>query len=925
VGLTKIRAAQISNIDYKQSCRVLTATNITLSGGAPAEVDGISLVTNDRVLVIGQTNKTQNGLYRVDILGTGSNGTWVRTGDTDTAGELEAGAIVMVTEGTVYKDTQWKLITNDPIIIGSSELIFELNSAFAFGNIYANGTAVLANTVGDAVTFTAGNNISITGNAQSQTVTFDVIGISLNSISNGTSNVNVVSSGGNVTVGIDGVNNVVVFGSSQTTFAGNVIPAANVTYDLGSGSALWRDLYLSGNTIFLGQANIKSQGTTVIIENDLGTGEILATGNVSGANINTAGQVIATGNVSGANINTAGQVIATGNVSGGNLSGTNITGTLETASQPNVTSVGTLTSLSVTGNVEAGNLSGTNITGTLSTASQPNVTSLGTLTSLDVTGNITSGNVSGTNITGTLATAAQPNVTSLGTLTSLSVTGNISAGNVSGTLLTGTLETAAQPNVTSLGTLTSLSVTGNISAGNISVSGLETTSGIVVTGDATITGNLTVQGTEFIANVTSLQVSDPLIGLGRGPNNTPLVSNDGLDRGLELWYYTDQERMAFVGYDNANALMTMAAVATVANNVITVSNWGTTKLGNIIATGNITAPGNVSGGNLTTASVVIGDGPISGVTTISASGNANVGNIGAVNVVATNIAGTLDTAAQPNITSVGTLTSLSVTGNVSAGNVSGTIGTFANIAGTLDTAAQPNITSLGTLTSLDVTGNITGGNLSGTNVTGTLTTASQPNITSLGTLTSLSVTGNVSAGNLTTTGQVVATGNITGDFINGKGTALTGINAFGNIAVDGETTVSADNTSDTLTFVAGSGISIVTDAANNSITFQELASDSIFLTGGDMGLITDAVTISEDLGLITDAFTVEYLLGTIVTSGIIQPDSLILPSKTVAELANISANPAGQFVYCSDDSGGSVPAFSDGTNWRRVTDRNIVS
>jgi hypothetical protein len=104
-----------------------------------------------------------------------------------------------------------------------------------------------------------------------------------------------------------------------------------------------------------------------------------------------------------------------------------------------------------------------------------------------------------------------------------------------------------------------------------------------------------------------------------------------------------------------------------------------------------------------------------------------------------------------------------------------------------------------------------------------------------------------------------------------------------------------------------------------------VATDSIFATGGDMGTIEEAVTVSEDLGLITDAATVEYDLGLIVTSGIIQPDSLILPTKTVAELANLSANPAAQFVYCSDESGGAVPAFSDGTNWRRVTDRSIVT
>jgi hypothetical protein len=343
--------------------------------------------------VAGQSTGSQNGLYIVQTVGAGSNGTWIRSSDGNADGEIEAGMIVMVTEGTIYKDTQWKLTTNDPIVLGTTALVFEQNSAFAFGNIYANGTAVLANSVGDTVTFTAGDNIAITGNNTSKTVTIGVTGISLNSIANGTSNVTVVSSGGNVSVGVGGTSNIAVF------------------------------------------------------------------------------------------------------------------------------------------------------------------------------------------------------------------------------------------------------------------------------------------------------------------------STTGVD----------------------------------------------------------------------------------------------------------------------------------VTGRVSA------------------------------------TGNITGGN------------------------------------------------------ILGNGAGLTGINAFGNIAVSGETTVSADNTSDTVTFAEGTGISITTDAANNVITIGSVATDSIFATGGDMDTITEAVTVSEDLGLITDVATVEYDLGSIVTSGVVQPDSLILPTKTVAQLASLSASPAAQFVYCSNESGGAVPAFSDGTNWRRVTDRAIVT
>jgi hypothetical protein len=46
---------------------------------------------------------------------------------------------------------------------------------------------------------------------------------------------------------------------------------------------------------------------------------------------------------------------------------------------------------------------------------------------------------------------------------------------------------------------------------------------------------------------------------------------------------------------------------------------------------------------------------------------------------------------------------------------------------------------------------------------------------------------------------------------------------------------------------------------------------------------------------------------------------------TVATLPTVSTYPLGKIIFVTDESGGSVPAFNDGTNWRRVTDRNIVS
>lgn len=55
----------------------------------------------------------------------------------------------------------------------------------------------------------------------------------------------------------------------------------------------------------------------------------------------------------------------------------------------------------------------------------------------------------------------------------------------------------------------------------------------------------------------------------------------------------------------------------------------------------------------------------------------------------------------------------------------------------------------------------------------------------------------------------------------------------------------------------------------------------------------------------------------LVNTGQLQP-------KTVAELAATTAL-AGRMFMCTDETGGAVPVFGDGTNWRRVTDRVIAS
>ncbi len=109
----------------------------------------------------------------------------------------------------------------------------------------------------------------------------------------------------------------------------------------------------------------------------------------------------------------------------------------------------------------------------------------------------------------------------------------------------------------------------------------------------------------------------------------------------------------------------------------------------VAVTGNVSADYFTGNGSLLTG--IISD---YGNTQVGAYLPTHTGNIGASGVNATNLTGTLLTASQPNITSVGTLGSLSVTANVSAANVTSTFGLW----GTIRTPSQTSITGVGTIT-----------------------------------------------------------------------------------------------------------------------------------------------------------------------------------------------------------------------------------
>lgn len=120
--------ASAAGLTVKQAARVGTTANVTLAGGAPNVVDGITLAANDRILVKNQADQTQNGIYYVATLGTGSNGTWTRTTDADTGAELATGTYIFITSGAANANAAYTMVTQGTITLGTSLIVWALFS-----------------------------------------------------------------------------------------------------------------------------------------------------------------------------------------------------------------------------------------------------------------------------------------------------------------------------------------------------------------------------------------------------------------------------------------------------------------------------------------------------------------------------------------------------------------------------------------------------------------------------------------------------------------------------------------------------------------------------------------------------------------------------------------------------------------------------
>ncbi|CAB4163801.1 PKD/Chitinase domain containing protein [uncultured Caudovirales phage] len=332
---------------------------------------------------------------------------------------------------------------------------------------YTGNLASLTGIVTTTANVTGGNVltgglISATGNVSGNYILGNgalLTGVitSVANINNGTSNVTVVSSGGNVTVGIGGTGNVAVFATTGEYITGLISANGTVT---------------GGNLVTGGTASATGNVTG---GNVLTGGLISATGNITGGNVLTGGLISAAATVTGGNLATGGTASATGNITGGNvLTGGVISATSTITSGATITggNLATGGTTSATGNITGGNiLTGGLISATSTITSGANITGGNVLTggTASATGNVTGGNVlTGGLISATGNVTGAANIAGGNILTAglVSATGNVTGGNVNTNNIVGTAVT-----ITSTGAL-NLAPTGNITANSKNITGV---------------------------------------------------------------------------------------------------------------------------------------------------------------------------------------------------------------------------------------------------------------------------------------------------------------------------------------------------------------------------------------------------------------------------------------------------------------------
>jgi len=540
-----------AGLDIKESVRGASTANGTLASAFAngSTMDGLTLATNDRILIKDQTTGSENGIYTVN-----ASGAPTRATDADAAtGELDGGSFFFVEAGTLNADSGWVVTNDGTVTIGATALAFTQFSGA--GQITAGtGMSKSSNTLnvgaGTGITVNADTveiNTAWTGQAAITT-----LGTIATGVWNGTAiaDANVVDaltiSGGTVDGSVIG-GSTAAAGSFTTLSASGALTGTlgtaaqtNVT-SLGTLTALTVDnLNLNGNALTSTDTNGNidltphGSGEVNITKVDIDSGAI--DGTAIGANSASTGAFTT--------VSTTGTATLAGaDINGGSIDGTNIgaasvgTGAFSTISATGAISVDTISEKSSANGVVIDGVTLKDSAVVVDTISEKTATNgvqidgatikdntfLGNVTveaseTLDVSaGTLTlaANQISGDKVEGgTIAAITITNLTGGGTFTgSVNVSGDtltLAANQISGNAIDG-------------GTISDFASTGIDDNATGSAITIDSSNNVSTTGNLIVGGNLTVSGSSTTVNVATVTVEDPLMLLSSGATGAASV------------------------------------------------------------------------------------------------------------------------------------------------------------------------------------------------------------------------------------------------------------------------------------------------------------------------------------------------------------------------------------------------------------------
>jgi hypothetical protein len=163
-------AIAVAALDWKESVRVASTTNINLASTSTTTVDGVTIVVDDRILLKNQSTLSQNGIYvAASSVTPGRPDTWVRADDAVPLDTLTKGATVYVEEGPTSGQKRYVLI-NITDLGGDQTWQLDVTVPGSNTQIVFNDSGVLGASAN--FTFNKGTNIlTITGTTNGQTIT----------------------------------------------------------------------------------------------------------------------------------------------------------------------------------------------------------------------------------------------------------------------------------------------------------------------------------------------------------------------------------------------------------------------------------------------------------------------------------------------------------------------------------------------------------------------------------------------------------------------------------------------------------------------------------------------------------------------------------------------------------------------------------